>query len=231
MSRLLTEHSTDNIKRLLDCLTESSTATEAYRSAMYQLGLALAPIIGKKAGNGDELVVACTVEDADYLAKGIVDGSEDSEVFSSIRLVCFWNTRVSTGERWTDDNASPIVKRYREPLSKDKHHLLVVVKSIIASGCTVRTNMTNLMSDLHADDNIIIAAPVLLEGADCEIEREFPRYSNRFEFLYFAVDDKTNSLGEVLPGIGGDVYKRLDVTKNIIPEIVKTRRLRFAAAP
>ncbi len=228
MSRTLTKHATDDVKLLLDTLSTASTSAEAYRSAMYKLGAAFAPILAKKAHVSDELIIACTVEDADFLAKGIIDTAEELNFFSSIRLVCFWNTRLSTGDRWTDDSASPIVRRYREPQTEEKRHLFVVVKSIIASGCTVRTNMTNLLSCLDPRDQIIIAAPVLLEDAKADLQKAFLEYFKRFELLSFAIDNETNELGEVIPGIGGNVYKRLGIDKFIVPNIVKNRRQLFA---
>lgn len=76
---------------------------------------------------------------------------------------------------------------------------------------------------------ILIAAPVILRGAQERLEEEFPRdISKRFRFFYFAEDDQKDTTGNVLPGIGGSVYERLGIAETFIPELVKERRARYA---
>jgi hypothetical protein len=73
-------------------------------------------------------------------------------------------------------------------------------------------------------------APVLFKEAIPNLKKEFPtQISNRFEFIYFAIDNEINEVQEVIPGIGGSVYKRLGLEdgqkKNkYIPNVVKERR-------
>ena len=110
----------------------------------------------------------------------------------------------------------------------------LVVKSIISSGCVVRTNISELVYD-KKPARVLIVAPVVLSGTMEQIREEFPRpIADKFEFYWFAQDNKRKENGEVIPGIGGSVYERLGVgdseTKNnYIPEIVKKRRIQLSA--
>lgn len=67
-------------------------------------------------------------------------------------------------------------------------------------------------------------------NARTELENEFPEeISNRFQYVYFAIDDHIDSNGMVIPGVGGDVYQRLGIgsqdTKNrFTPKFVLERR-------
>lgn len=105
---------------------------------------------------------------------------------------------------------------------------MIVCKSIIYTSCVVRTNLLYMIEQVQPK-RIVIAAPVMFEGAEEKLRREFPtQISGKFEFLYFAVDDEANAQGEVIPGIGGIVYERLGIgnarTKNqYTPEIVWER--------
>jgi hypothetical protein len=61
-----------------------------------------------------------------------------------------------------------------------------------------------------------------------------PWIAPQFHFFYFARDDKRKKSGEVIPGIGVMVYKRLgfegQAEKNkYVPELVKTRRQKMLA--
>jgi len=81
---------------------------------------------------------------------------------------------------------------------------------------------------------IFIASPVLLEGAIGSLKNEFPKaISDKFQFFYFVEDSVVSADGEVIPGIGGSVYKRLGledaVSKNkYVSEIVRERRIQNA---
>ncbi|MEQ1545248.1 hypothetical protein, partial [Methyloglobulus sp.] len=59
--------------------------------------------------------------------------------------------------------------------------------------------------------------------------------SKRFEYVYFAEDSDMNPAGEVVPGIGGNLYVRLGFKdqqdKNKYqPNLVKQRRAMFINA-
>ncbi len=228
MTRKYTSFADENVKALLNQLIAPSTSVVAYREAMYKLGCAIGfLILRQKADKNSELLIACTVEDADFLAKGILDVTEKINAFRDVRLACFWNERINLSDGIL--SAAPIVRRYHEPLLSSSRHIFVVVKSIVATGCVVRTNLQNLIQDMKPEF-IVVASPVMLKGADILLKSEFlPEISNKFEFFTYAIDDISTKNGNVEPGIGGNVYERLGFgsqeNKNrIIPEIVKTRR-------
>lgn len=233
MTRQYTEYakSDNTVSSLLDTLANASTGTSLYRETMIKIGSLLGGVIAAKYGNKDhELCLAFTVEDADYLAKGILDSVEQSQQFSDIRVACFWNERIKV----EGISAAPIKRRYLEPSNNPKQ-TLVVIKSIISGACVVKTNLRNLINE-REPENILIAAPVILKGAEERLEKEFDqKISDRFEYIYFAIDGEKDSTGNVIPGIGGDVYQRLgfkdqDDKNRYSPEIVKNRRKMFSAA-
>jgi len=231
MTRKYTSFADEDAKALLNQLIERSTTVTVYREAMYNLGYEIGTLIVKlKANKNSELLIACTVEDADYLAKGILDVAENTNSFRDVRLACFWNERIVLVDGSL--SAAPIIKRYFEPLLPNSRYIFVIVKSIVATGCVVRTNLQNLIQDIKPE-SIIVASPVMLEGADLLLKSEFlPEISNKFEFLTYAVDDILTKDGNIDPGIGGNVYDRLGFNsqknKNqFIPELVKRRRQQF----
>ncbi|RUT04035.1 hypothetical protein DSM106972_049490 [Dulcicalothrix desertica PCC 7102] len=126
---------------------------------------------------------------------------------------------------------APILRKYQEPI-QSKVDYLVVVKSIISSSCVVRTNLINLIQKIEPN-KIFIAAPVIYDGAEEKLKNEFEEHiHSKFKFFYFAKDSTRTSDGEVIPGIGGNIYLRLefdnqDNKNEYIPEIVKQRRSQF----
>ncbi len=231
MTRKYTPFADENVKALLNQLVDQSTTADAYRQVMYKLGYAIGTLIlQRKADKNSELLIACTVEDADFLAKGIVDVTENTNAFRDVRLACFWNERIDSSNGVL--RVTPIIKRYREPFLSSSSYIFVVVKSIVATGCVVRTNLQNLIQDMKPK-SIVVASPVMMEGADILLKSEFlPEINKKFEFLTYAIDDRFAADGNVEPGIGGNVYDRLGFSsqenKNqMLPELVRTRRLQF----
>lgn len=216
------------IEELLNLLVREDTQPEEYRYAMYQLGNQLGDILLKQFGVGSQKVcIACTVEDADYLAKGIVDRIEKSN--KDLFLTVFWNKRFKPNKE-NNISVAPILREFHDP-GYTSADVLIVLKSIIANACVVKTNLTRLIEQ-SSPANIYIVAPVLLKGAQQKLSIEFtPEISNKFEYLYFAEDNEKTSEGMVVPGVGGDVYKRLgfkgeEAKNHFTPTLVKERRQR-----
>jgi hypothetical protein len=214
-----------HIRRSLDVLADCNTAVEDYRAAMLLLGQELGNnIVGKIHSPDAKIYLACTAEDADFLAVGIV-GSLEAQGLSP-KLACFWNQRT-TPFGVSDIQVAPIIKKYREPFDSQTD-ILIVVKSIISGACVVKTNLRNLIQDI-TPQSIIIAAPVIYAGAEEKLKNEFDRsVYEKFDFLYFAKDDERKDDGEVVPGVGGMVYDRLgfdgqDDKNRYMPKIVEER--------
>lgn len=211
----------DTARRLVD---ELPTVKEVihYRAVMTRLGEQLALEVFPRLASLDGIVLICTNEDADFLARGLLDGLKAQGCEPS--LVCFWNDRVSLG---VGDDRAPIVRRYVEQATAARTFL--VVKSIISSSCVVRTNISELVYDLNPQD-IFVLAPVVLKGAQDRLESEFePGIAGRFKYVWFAEDDQSKENGEVIPGVGGSVYELLGIgdskSKNsFVPELVRERR-------
>lgn len=215
------------IKRLLATLVAPGTPVGVYRAVMQELGELLAAGLLHHAESivrsAKDVCVVCTVEDADYLAKGVLDGLRKGGISDErLYLQCFWNEKV----RENGISLSPIVRQYEE--SFDHQQIIyVVVKSIISGACVVKTNLTRVLSKSR-DAEVFVVSPVLLHGAQNRLENEFPEsMSRRFNYVWFATDFEKNEVGDVMPGIGGSVYERLGLgveQNNFVPKIVRERR-------
>lgn len=226
MTRKYSPLANEKAKLLLDTLANKSVDSEAYRKTMLNLGTHLGDAVLAQISNPQSTVyLATTVEDADFLAKGILSRLE--EYLKSVAFACFWNKRFSPFE--IDDlKIAPILKKYQEPVEK-KVNYLVVVKSIISGACVVRTNLNDLIQKIEPE-KIFIAAPVIYHTAEEKLKSQFEKdIYDKFQFFYFAKDDERTLEGEVIPGIGGMVYDRLgfkgqDDKNSYVPELVKKRR-------
>lgn len=210
---------------LVDEIADLSIDVPRYRAVMEALGRKLATHMVKSIPVADnyDICVVCTAEDADYLAKGVIDTLNDCGMSSRVKLLCLWNDKI----RKPALSLSPIIKQYKEEPTTQKVNY-IIVKSIISGGCVVKTNLMRALSNKNFN-TIFIASPVMVTGAQARLEQEFPSTIAR-HFTYFSfAEDSDGSKENVEPGIGGSVYARLGLgdeqTKNkILPDIVKTRR-------
>jgi uracil phosphoribosyltransferase len=214
------------IKSLLNSLVDQRTQSQEYADTFYKLGGALSDFIrgSKFLSSQTKVTLACSSEDADWLSKGILDRLENH--VAKINLAVFWNIRSNAFEN-NKLATAPIIKTYIESL--ENVDVLIVCKSIINTSCVVRTNLTYLIERI-TPQGIFIVSPVLFKKAIPSLENEFPKsISDKFDFFYFAEDNEVTESGEVIPGIGGSVYRRLGLEDSIkknkyIPVIVKERR-------
>jgi hypothetical protein len=227
--RRLAKWITMSAKADLCLLADRQTNVTEYRNAFYRLGSSLAERL-RRARLGTDILLVCTCEDADFLARGILESIVSVQRASPIRvaLACFWQARFTAmkanpGRAGFD--VAPIVRRYEEPTTSSIDSL-IIVKSIISSSCVVRHALLDIIGRKQPQ-SIFIAAPVILRGAQMRLRREFPiDVSRRFRFLYFAEDDEKDDDGNVLPGIGGSVDKRLGLEEpaSLTPRLVIERR-------
>lgn len=210
----------ETIPFYLSVLADKTTQPEVYRDTFYALGEKLALQINKHIDSKVKVLLACTNEDADWLSKGIFD-----HLLSDYKnIAVFWNVRTAPSENY-NLMIAPITKQYVE--MQHDCDTLIICKSIIFTSCVVRTNLNHLINQIDPR-RIIIAAPVIFKSAERTLRCEFDEsISKKFDFLYFAEDDQEVD-GEVIPGIGGDIYSRLGFNKDeknkFTPEIVKSRR-------
>jgi hypothetical protein len=229
MSRIYSDLCTEDTKFWLETVADKSIEPGKYREAMKKIGIALGNAILTQIDDEQaNIYLACTVEDADFLATGILSNLE--KYFPNIAFACFWNQRFSPFEI-EDLKVAPILKKYQEPCHK-KVKYLIVVKSIISGACVVRTNLVNLIQKIEPE-KIFIVAPVIYQNAEQKLKDEFEKnVYEKFRFFYFAKDNERTDKGEVIPGIGGNVYLRLgfkgqEQKNEYIPEIVKLRHSQF----
>lgn len=227
MSREYTQFAGAKEKALLNALADKNSGVDSYRQSMYQLGESLGNVVlSQIVKNSDSAYLACTAEDADFLAKGILRQLESN--IAKVTLACFWNKRFKPFGI-SDLQVAPILKRYLEP-SESQIDNLIIVKSIISGACVVRTNLNDMIERI-SPQQIFIVAPVIYTGAEERLQQGFPEYVyNKFRYVYLAEDDEKTSEGIIVPGIGGEVYDRLgfgsqDDKNRSTPELVKQRRL------
>lgn len=227
MSREYTQFVGDKEKALLDALADKNSSVDSYRQSMYQLGECLGSVVlSQISNNSDSTYLACTAEDADFLAKGILRRLESTS--AKVTFACFWNKRFKPFGI-SDLQVAPILKRYLEP-SDDQVDNLIIVKSIISGACVVRTNLIDTITRV-TPQQIFIVAPVIYKGAEERLRKGFSKeVYNKFHYIYLAEDDIKSPEGIIIPGIGGEVYDRLgfgsqDDKNRSTPELVKKRRL------
>jgi len=154
-------------KNLVDRLQYIKDNPVQYRDQMWQVGSHLADgILPSVQKISDELCVVCTVEDADFLARGLIERLEEAGLASRIHLICLWNDKIKK----EDVSLSPIVKEYKEDFYSDKI-TFIIIKSIISGACVVKTNLTHAISKAKPQ-KIFVAAPVMLKGADKRLAHE-----------------------------------------------------------
>jgi len=173
-----------------------------------------------------DICVISTVEDADFLARGLISELEAHGFADRIHFTCLWNDKIAT----EGVSLSPITRQYVEEFNPNDA-IFVVVKAIISGACVVKTNLTRAIT-FSDPKKVLVAAPVMLEGAETRLQREFPSsISSKFEFLHFAIDNEKNG-EDVVPGVGGSLYELLGLRsrkeKNrYVPQIVKEPRNRL----
>jgi len=234
--RTFTSVADDDVRHHLEVLIDPASPQASYKEAMIALGRRLGAEIARPlAMSGTEpICVVCTVEDADFLARGLIEGIENAGVDAKrLKLICFWNERIRrfVGTERDLFDVAPVIKEYRE-LASLGTAVLVVVKSIISGACVVKTNLAMLIDGV-TPSRVVVAAPVMLKGADERLASEFTsEVAGRFEYLTFAIDDQKDQDDNVVPGIGGSVYERLgfEAKNTHVPELVRQRRRRLATA-
>lgn len=207
---------------LMHILSSPISSEESYRNSFYQLGKALGTSLNQHTNNNyGETMLACASEDADWLARGVLESLSQKQV----SLAVFWNERITLDEI-NNVEYSPIIKSYIEPI--EGCQTLILVKSIISTSCVVKTQLTRLVNTIKPHD-IYIVSPVMYKDASSRLEKEFPiSISKKFHFFTFAIDTIKDNQGHVLPGVGGMIYPRLGLgdihQKNkYVPNLVKER--------
>jgi hypothetical protein len=212
----------------LDALLRNVGDPQAYTRSMHDLGEDLGRRLAARLDASRPVLLVCTAEDADSLARGILDVFDRSKLSSF--LVCFWNER----RKVAGIDVAPIVRRYEEPLPDDVG-AVVVVKSIISGACVVKTNLLEVLDELpRRPSSIFVAAPVIHEGAPNRLREQLPTVGS-FDLVWLAADDERDTDGTVHPGVGGSVYElygfedQADKNRHR-PELLRSRRQAALAA-
>ena len=207
-------------KDALDVLIKNDVKVEEYRNAFRTLGLQLGDNLKKLISRGERILVACASEDADWLAKGVLE-----KLPVDVGLAVFWSDRIKVCDN-PKIEISPIIKSYID-INGD-YDTVVIVKSIISTSCVVKSQINNLLGNV-SPSKIYVLAPVMYKDAEKSLRTEFaPTISEKFVFMSLAIDDERDKSGVVIPGVGGWVYPKLGLgdlhSKNeYMPEIVTER--------
>ncbi len=155
-------------RALLDELLAAVANPQRYRATMVALGRVLAARALDGMPPTSRVGVVCTAEDADFLARGFVSVAQERFPGpGQVALVCFWNDRQRLPGGL---DIAPILRRYVEPLEA-QIDALVVLKSIVADGCTVKTNIQEVIASTNPK-RVIVSAPVVLTGAADELDQQ-----------------------------------------------------------
>lgn len=227
-------HISSEAKAALELLADKGTEAAEYGDAFYRLGQYLAKRL-KTVGLGRKTMLVCTSEDADFLARGIFESiTKQTARRNPVAFSCLWQTRFDPATEKSNKKrfeVAPITKRYEEQID-DEIDSLIVVKSIIATSCVVRHALLDTVGRKHPK-KIFVVAPVISKDAPARLRAEFPKkIADLFQFVYFAKDGSPDENGMVWPGIGGNIYERLPLSKTdgtLIPRIVTERRQKHEA--
>lgn len=140
MNRSYSDYTDEKVKHTLDLLVDSNSDSAVYRDAMYQLGTHLAAQLNEKLPAGVSISLAGTAEDIDFLAKGIWDALAIR--FNNMFLNVFWNKRFTPSQE-NGIAVAPILKEFHDE-GYANSDVLIIVKSIIATSCVIRTNLNRL---------------------------------------------------------------------------------------
>lgn len=216
-------YATPAAKEALKGLLDNTKNPEKYRQYMLILGGLLSQTILADIPKMSTSLVVTTAEDADFLHTGVL--AELDKVHLTNKIAVFWNNHYQLPN---GDSVAPIIHSYIDP-DFDKANNIIVVKSIISGSCVIRTNLIETLNKVSNIDKIFILSPVIHKDAEQKLKAAFPKeISDRFNFIYFAINNIRTEDGEIIPGIGGNVYKLLGlddqpVITGFIPELVKSR--------
>lgn len=218
--RTYSSYASELAKRALSSLLSPKSRPSDYREAMSALGGYLGEMLSREIPAAASPLVVSTAEDADFLTFGLLSALEQTHP-GKVRTAVFWNNHYQI----PGSSVAPIVHEYIQP-GFEAADSLVIVKSVISGSCVVRTNILALIEKMEAE-KIYIVSPVMHAKSEQSLRSEFPAdIAAKFKFIYFATDAMKNSNGEVLPGIGGQVYQLLGLTDQpartgFMPELVK----------
>lgn len=221
-ARVLQSNLPSTVQPLLNILINKNTKPQQYGETMYKLGSELGQQLSAYFNSSSQSpLLVSTAEDADFLSAGVYSQLYANKI--NAKRVVFWNNHYQLeGARIS---VAPIVHSFFEKDYKQSKDM-IIVKSILSGSCVVRTNILALIEDINPD-RIFILAPVMHENAKGKLRTEFPEdIASKFEFLYFAEDKKRLDDGEVIPGIGGQVYQRLGIGEQpvktgYIPKVIQ----------
>jgi hypothetical protein len=212
----------------LQGLLDSINRPAEYRTHMTVLGELLASYtvtLLPHQSNKETLIIS-TAEDADFLQRGVAKILHDQNI--PTKLAVFWNHHYQLPNR---TSVAPIVHKFIQSGYETATNI-IIVKSVMSGSCVVRTNLIEMIDDMPNVENIFILAPVAHRYSEEKLKSEFPAtISNKFKFICFAIDEQRSEGGEVIPGIGGQVYELLGLTDQPVltaymPQVVE--QLAFA---
>lgn len=223
MSRIYTPIATIEAQKQLDRLLESIGTPEAYQSTMTELGRLLAESILSDFTEASckSAIVVSTAEDADFLQYGVSTVLKLHEI--NTKLAVFWNHHYQLPSK---NSVAPILHSFIEP-NYEEMQSVIIVKSVMSGSCVVRTNLIAMLDKIKNVENIFILSPVAHKDSRRKLKAEFPEeISSKFKFIFFAEDDVKNGEGEVIPGIGGQIYDLLGLENQpaltgYMPNVVK----------
>ena len=176
----------------------------------------------------NKCLVISTAEDADFLQAGVKSVLNQNQIAN--KLAVFWNNHYQLPSK---DSVAPIVHKFIEPGFEQADNV-IIVKSVMSGSCVVRTNLIAMLNQIKNAKQIFIVSPVIHKNSEKSLIKEFPfEISSKFHFVYFAKDSqKDKNSGEVIPGIGGQVYELLGLVKqpaltSYMPESVERLAFNF----
>lgn len=197
--------STEALPHLLHRLDDSSLAPDAYGEILHDLGAGMGELMARHLDlKGKSVFLTVTVEEMDNLGAGMIEALSRSG--ANVRVACLWLHRsvVLTPE---PIEIARIIQQYVDERPHKVDHL-IVLESIIASSCGVRTSIMRMLSDI-APGKIHVVSTIMAHEARSQLERELSgKTMGLLDYWTLAMDASRHDLRDILKE-GGNPYERL----------------------
>lgn len=194
-----------SLRYLLDRLNDRSLAPDDYGRTLHDLGTVMGELMARHLVlKGKSVFLTVTVEEMDNLGAGMIEALSRSG--ANVRVACLWLHRsvVLTPK---PIEVARIIQEYVDERPHKVDHL-IVLESIIASSCGVRTSIMRLLSDI-APGSIHVVSAIMAREAGEQLEQELSgKMAGPLDYWTLAIDAPQNELRDILRE-GGNPYERL----------------------
>lgn len=191
---------------------------------MHKAGFAYGDTVGLDLADA-QVCVVCSAQDADHLARGVIESLVAQGHGEKVRLLCTWSESVQAA----GFNLHCIVKQYFEPLGPAPT-VFLVLSGFWREGSAVLSNLFRALS-YTTPQRIVLAGPVMDAQAVSNMLEEMPlALRSSVQRLYCVLNENmTQAERERMLEVETSLYASMGFTplnaaNKYIPALVKERR-------